>query len=371
MKELINRAIVLCLAILCAISIVEPLNLLYIVIAGVIYSSYMYYFENNEKHLYINIALMVLIVLNSLWHSLIILLFYDITLRILKKQKADIIAGTIFTVFLIIQLMTGISEITVFSEFYSGMIWIFGGLTSVYLSYSFFKYDEAESNMMKLRDDSEEFRQLTIQKNVLMRQKQDKDIETATLNERNRIAREVHDNVGHLLTRSIVQMGALQVVYKDEPLNSSLKQVSETLNESMMNIRHSVHDLHNEALDMKKVIEELLKKHDEYTYSFNYDIENESEVSIKVKYCLISIITEALSNIEKHSDADKITISINEHPAFYQVIIHDNGHPSEISESGIGLHNMKSRVEELDGRIDFSINKGFKIFLTIPKGAQK
>lgn len=38
----------------------------------------------------------------------------------------------------------------------------------------------------------------------------------ATLNERNRIAREIHDNVGHLLSRSLLQVGALQVVNRDE-----------------------------------------------------------------------------------------------------------------------------------------------------------
>ena len=46
--------------------------------------------------------------------------------------------------------------------------------------------------------------------------KQDYEVRLATLNERNRIAREIHDNVGHLLSRSLLQVGALQVVNRDE-----------------------------------------------------------------------------------------------------------------------------------------------------------
>ena len=49
-----------------------------------------------------------------------------------------------------------------------------------------------------------------------MQRNQDYEIYLATLKERNRIAREIHDNVGHMLTRSILQLGALSVINKDE-----------------------------------------------------------------------------------------------------------------------------------------------------------
>ena len=68
----------------------------------------------------------------------------------------------------------------------------------------------------------------------------------ATLKERNRIAREIHDNVGHMLSRAILQMGALSTVYEEEPLHGQLLKVNDTLNLAMNNIRESVHDLHDD-----------------------------------------------------------------------------------------------------------------------------
>ena len=53
-----------------------------------------------------------------------------------------------------------------------------------------------------------------------MRQNQDYEIHLATLKERNRIAREIHDNVGHLLSRSLLQTGALQVMNHDKALDA-------------------------------------------------------------------------------------------------------------------------------------------------------
>lgn len=74
-----------------------------------------------------------------------------------------------------------------------------------------------------------------------------------TLRERNRIAREIHDNVGHMLSRSILQMGALITIHKEEPLHGQLAGVGETLNQAMNSIRESVHDLHDESIDLRAV----------------------------------------------------------------------------------------------------------------------
>ena len=57
------------------------------------------------------------------------------------------------------------------------------------------------------------------EKNKNLMEKQDYEIYLATLRERNRIAREIHDNVGHMPSRSILQMGALITIHKEEPLH--------------------------------------------------------------------------------------------------------------------------------------------------------
>ena len=61
-------------------------------------------------------------------------------------------------------------------------------------------------------------------------------------------------------------------------------------------------------------------------------------------------------------------IYLNEHPAFYQLIIKDNG--SYIiynNDNGIGLQNIRDRVTALNGSLNISVDDGFRIFISIPK----
>ena len=82
-------------------------------------------------------------------------------------------------------------------------------------------------------------------------EKQNSEIYAATLRERNRIAREIHDNVGHVLSRTILLTGAARAINKDQNLDSLLKGLDNSLNSAMDSIRSSVHDLHDDAVNNK------------------------------------------------------------------------------------------------------------------------
>jgi len=205
------------------------------------------------------------------------------------------------------------------------------------------------------------------EQNLRLAQAQDNDIHLATLKERNRIAREIHDNVGHMLTRSLLQSGALIVINKDEQLREPLESLKATLDSAMTSIRESVHDLHDDSIDLKKVIEDSIKTVDS-RFTVTLDCDVSEYMAGNVKLCMIGVIKEGVSNAVKHSAGDKISIIVREHPAFYQLMLEDNGSCSEIKESGIGLKNMRDRVEALKGRISFTPSaEGFKIFVSIPK----
>ena len=94
-----------------------------------------------------------------------------------------------------------------------------------------------EQEYRKTRDDSKERNLLLHEKNRSLIEKQDYEIYTATLQERNRIAREIHDNVGHLLSRCILIVGAMKIVNEDEKLSSSIEQLEESLNTAMTSVR--------------------------------------------------------------------------------------------------------------------------------------
>ncbi len=238
--------------------------------------------------------------------------------------------------------------------------------------------NETLSEQIKhIRDDSEEKNILLAEKNKHLIERQDQDIYVATLKERNRIARDIHDNVGHMITRSILQMGALMTINKQEPLYGQLESVKNNLDVAMNNIRESVHDLHDESIDLKQAISDLMDEiKDSFECSVDYDIGD--NVDRKYKYAIIGIVREAVSNIIKHSKSDSVDIIIREHPGMYQLIIYDyvkhKAHISTVDATknigrtdGIGLQNMQDRVKSLRGNISIDESNGYKIFVTFPK----
>lgn len=258
---------------------------------------------------------------------------------------------------------------------------LFGFLLSYLMQNHTECYEDLDSEYRRTQDDSRERNLLLSEKNKSLQEKQDYEIYTATLKERNRIAREIHDNVGHVLSRSILLLGAVKTVNKETSLEPLLENLDNSLNQAMDSIRSSVHDLHDESINLKEAIQSLINDFTFCPVELLYDME--PGIPREVKYCFISITKEALSNIMKHSSASKARITMREHPAIYQLCIEDNGKnistsvqlplketgriPSAFESSGIGIKNMKDRVKVLNGIFQITTDFGFRIFITIPK----
>lgn len=224
---------------------------------------------------------------------------------------------------------------------------------------------QLEARLKQMRDDSTQFNQMLQQKNKALIEKQDNEIYLATLKERNRIAREIHDNVGHMLSRSILQVGALRAMNKDQTIGTMSDALQTTLSDAMNSIRASVHDLHDDSIDLRASIEALLADYPGCHISFEYDMS--SLVPKEIKYCYIAILKEALSNVAKHSNATRLHIIMREHPSLFQLLVEDNGTSISMHTDGIGLENMKDRVDALNGTFTYSYKQGFRIFISIPK----
>ena len=219
----------------------------------------------------------------------------------------------------------------------------------------------------KRRDDSIELERLMRKRNRELSDILDYEVRISALNERNRIAREIHDNVGHLLSRSLLQTGALSAVCppEQERIKAGLEDLRDTLNSAMNSIRESVHGIRNDALDLKleaaKAVAPLKEKLDA---KLSYEITG--ELPPKIKLCFISILKEAVSNIFRHSSGDKATIILREHPSIYQLIVSDNGN-GKLKEEGMGISNMRDRAEAVGGNFAVNDEKGFTIFVSVRK----
>ena len=257
-------------------------------------------------------------------------------------------------------------------EIYTGwmsMLWLLTAFLAVYMAYKSEKNDRLDADIIHLRDTDTELKLVMEQRNRELLEKQDNEIYLATLRERNRIAREIHDNVGHMLSRSILQVGALATICKEETIRQQLAGINDTLNQAMNSIRESVHDLHDDAIDLRQAAYEAVKD-----MRKNYDVHIEYDMSAhiprNVMYCFIAIVNEGMSNIIKYSIPDKVDILFSEHPGFYQLCIEDNGsvsHSVEESDHGIGISNMRERVEALGGTLNIRQKNGFRIFATVRK----
>lgn len=265
---------------------------------------------------------------------------------------------------------------------YSALYLLFGILLGYYMYRKSSKLELLDYSVKKVRDDEEERNIFLVEKNRHLIEKQDQEVYVATLKERNRIAREIHDNVGHILTRTILQMGALMTLHKEEPLHAQLTSVKENLDVAMNNVRESVHDLHDESVDLKQVVTEIVDGlKGRFDYRFEYDIHD--RVDRKYKYAMIGIIRESIANILKHSHSTDVDIVMREHPGMYQIIVHDYNSVqktaavrkdaakdmlNKMSKSGgIGLQNIQDRVLGLNGHVDISTEHGFRIFVTLPR----
>lgn len=246
------------------------------------------------------------------------------------------------------------------------------------LKYKTDKLNTLTSEYNDLRDSSVHMSLLLQEKNRDILKNQDYEVNMATLNERNRISKEIHDNVGHLLSRALLQVGALQVITKEDTTREELSNLKESLSVGMDQIRNSIHNMFNESVDLYLQIDNLVKGFTFCTISYEYDLKNSPP--LKLKYCLIAITKEALANIIKHSNATKVSITLREHPAMYQLVIQDNGTISKETQNalskiladssfseGMGLHNIYDRVKSFDGNVNMTIDHGFRIFVTIPK----
>lgn len=197
-------------------------------------------------------------------------------------------------------------------------------------------------------------------------EQQDTEVRLATMNERNRIARDIHDNVGHLLSSALLQTAALLSSYQDGRESAALVQLKQTLQEGLDRIRSSVHQLHDSPVDLETEIGKLLNSVTSCRCRQIVDLHGIPENQLR--QCLLAVIREALSNVIRHSNASELNLSLKEHPAFYQLAISDNGTSEGIQEGeGLGLRSMSERVSLLGGRIHISHDDGFSLFITLPK----
>lgn len=232
------------------------------------------------------------------------------------------------------------------------------------------KVQAERASLRQWRDAVQEDRLALAERTRDLAERQDLEVSCAVLAERARIAREIHDNVGHLLTRSVLQMEALAVTHEDDAaLAEELAAVGATLHEALGTVRASVHDLHDEAFDPQTTLAKLIGEFPGIIGTLAFEAES---LPRPVALAVVAIVREALANARTHGCATSIAVSLLEFPGFYQLAIEDNGRAANlVGEGGLGLASMEERTAALGGTFSFgplpSPRTGSRVFATFPK----
>ena len=248
-------------------------------------------------------------------------------------------------------------------------------LVAALLSWRTSQLERERARMRRTRDELQE-RSLGLEgKNRDLLSRREYEVELATLAERARIAREIHDNVGHQLTRASLQAEALRVVHTGEPgVAADFADVKRTVDEALDMVRSSVHDLRDDSVDlgvqMRKVAGSLSGQ---APLDVALDVSCE-QVPANVSTCFLAVLRESLSNAARHSDATRVDVRCLEHPSFYQLVVEDNGGKKgdcapEAAGDGMGLSSMRERVEALGGSFAAgpAEDGGWRVFASVPK----
>lgn len=245
-------------------------------------------------------------------------------------------------------------------------------VVAVYLSFIDCKSEKTRAELLLSKDKSIISQDELKRRNRQIMEERERELYLGTITERNRIAREIHDNVGHMLSRSILMVGAMLTIHKEEPVHEELTQLQDTLNSAMTSIRKSVHDLRDDSVDLNESITDMLKPLKD-KFEINLNIDDDEVIPSDIKYAISSICKECISNIIKYSSNDTVSVMINIHPSMYQVEVRDYMASGVSTKSdyamteGMGLTNISKRAEDLGGRALITNTNGFRVFVTIPK----
>jgi signal transduction histidine kinase len=200
--------------------------------------------------------------------------------------------------------------------------------------------------------------------------------EMATIQERNRLAREIHDNLGHYLTVVNVQIEAARAVLSQNPVQAeeALDKAQTLTKEGLASVRQSVSALREAPTDNRTLIDAIQSLVQEARSSglvVEFEAIGERRLlDSQTKLTLYRVAQEGLTNVRKHAHASRVDVTLDySQPQTVCLSIQDNGvGKSAAVGDGFGLIGMRERVQMLGGRltIESATGKGLRLETAVP-----
>lgn len=196
--------------------------------------------------------------------------------------------------------------------------------------------------------------------------------------ERKRLAREIHDTLGHALTGIAAGVDACiaMIDINPEATKKQLMVISKVVRQGIVDVRNSLNKLRPGALEQhgfKGAIENMIEEFtsvSDLTISLDYRLDKVDFENTKDDI-LFRVIQESVTNAVRHGDATHIDISLYIEDNSLYLKIQDNGQGCEEIHYGFGLKQMKERLGMINGKVAYDGHHGFLTIVTIPLGRVK
>ncbi|ULC58175.1 tetratricopeptide repeat protein [Flaviramulus sp. BrNp1-15] len=249
--------------------------------------------------------------------------------------------------------------------------WLFGGLIALLalLGISILFYKQRVLAQKRLLEKQQELASEKI--NKLIETEKAKSIQShleGQNKERERIAKDLHDNISGNLAAIKLKMSELQNQTED------IQQIVTSLDDTYNEVRSISHDLTPKKVSINtftELVEQLIafRNTSQLTVTLElFPIDELNKIPENIQIETYSILQELLTNMHKHSKADKGIISITLHDNYINILVEDNGigFKKDLNKEGIGLKNIKSRIRSLKGNFYIENQKGTIVNINIP-----
>lgn len=226
-----------------------------------------------------------------------------------------------------------------------------------------------------MQDTSEK---LFLEKTIAQQQRTEAILE-AEEKERVRIARDLHDGIGQMIAAARMALG--NFLSKKKVENEDIQNSLDLLEESIKEIREISHNMMPGALTklgLSTALKQFVNKINALG-GLQIDLQIigiKERLSEKVETMLYRVVQEVLNNIIRHADATKVNIELVKHESELILVIEDNGkgfNINELQNQGVGIKNITTRVEYLNGSVNFdsALGRGTSVIVEIPLASTK
>ncbi|WP_392486323.1 sensor histidine kinase [Haloimpatiens sp. FM7315] len=192
---------------------------------------------------------------------------------------------------------------------------------------------------------------------------------SAILEERNKIAQKIHDNIGHTIAGSLMHLEAAKLIISDSSPKAMIENTINNLREGMNDIRCTLKNIKptEEEVGINKIKLELNKftssTNIKSKFIFDCDLD---DISFSKWRIINENLKEALTNTLKYAKASEVSVKIKKFNKFIRVEFKDNGLGVGNIKKGMGLRGIEERTESIGGKIILSKEDGFSIIMILP-----